>query len=61
MKNILTLANTWLVVSNTWLVDGIFKKSPDIFHQIYTIHVELKGYRPPCVFVLLANKTEKNI
>ena len=52
MKNLLNL-------SNTWLVDGTFKLSPEIFYQIYTIHVELNGFSPPCVYVLLPNKTEK--
>ena len=52
MKNLLNL-------SNTWLVDGTFKLSPEIFYQIYTIHVELNGFDPPCVYVLLPNKTEK--
>ena len=52
MKNLLNL-------SNTWLVDGTFKLSPEIFYQIYTIHVELNGFAPPCVYVLLPNKTEK--
>ena len=33
--------------------------SPEIFYQIYTIHVELNGFAPPCVYVLLPNKTEK--
>ena len=48
-----------LKLSNTWLVDGTFKLSPEIFYQIYTIHVELNGFAPPCVYVLLPNKTEK--
>ena len=52
MKNLLNL-------SNTWLVDGTFKLSPDIFYQFYTIHVELNGFAPPSVYVLLPNKTEK--
>ena len=54
MKNLLNL-------STTWLDDGIFKMSPEIFYQIYTIHVELNGFAPPCVYVLLPNKTEKNL
>ena len=41
MKNLLSL-------SNTWLVDGTFKRSPEFFYQIYTIHVELNGFAPPC-------------
>ena len=52
MKNLLSY-------SNTWLVDGTFKLSPEIFYQIYTIHVELNGFAPPCVYVLLLNKLEK--
>ena len=31
----------------------------NFFHQIYTIHLELHGFAPPCVYVLLPNKTEK--
>ena len=50
MKNLLNL-------SNIWLVDGTFKLSPELFYQVYTIHVELN--QPPCVYVLLPNKTEK--
>ena len=46
MKNLLSL-------SKTWLVDGSFKLSPEIFYQIYTIHVELNGLALPCVYVLL--------
>ena len=52
MENLLNL-------SNTWLVDGTFKLSPEIFYQIYIIHVELNGFAPSCVYVLLPNKTEK--
>ena len=36
-----------------------FKLSPEIFYQFYTIHVEVNGFAPPCVYVLLPNKTEK--
>ena len=43
MKNLLSL-------SNTWLVDGTFELSPEIFYQIYPIHVELH----------VPNKTDKN-
>ena len=51
MKNLLNL-------SNTWLVDGTFKLSPEIFYQIYPIHVELNGFAPRA-YVLPPNKTEK--
>ena len=47
-----------LKFSNTWLVDGTFKLSPEIFYQSYTI--KLQSFAPPCVYVLLLNKTEKN-
>ena len=45
--------------SKRWLIDGTFKLSPDICYQIYTIHIELKGFAPPCVYLRLPNKTEK--
>ena len=53
-----TMKNS-LNFSKTWLLDGTFKLSPDNFYQIYTIHIELKGFAPPCVYLLLPNKTEK--
>ena len=52
MKNLLNL-------SNTWLVDGTFILSPEIFYQNYTIHEDLHGFTPPCVYVMLPNKTEE--
>ena len=52
------MMNELLNVSKTWLVDGTFKLSPENFYQIYTIHAELKGFSPPCLYVLLPNKTE---
>ena len=52
MKNLINL-------SNTWLVDGTFKMSAENFFQIYTIHLQLHGFAPLCVYVLLPNKTEK--
>ena len=30
-----------------------------MFCQLYTIHVSIGGYNPPCVYTLLQNKTEK--
>ena len=52
MKNLLSF-------SNTRFVDGAFILLPDIFHQTYTIHVELQGFATTCVYVLLRNKTGK--
>ena len=55
MKNLLSL-------SITWLAEGTFKISLEIFHQFCTIHVELHGFAPPCVYVLLPKKNrEKTI
>ena len=48
-----------LNLSNTWLVDGTFILSPEIFYQNYTIHEDLHGFTPPCVYVMLPNKTEE--
>ena len=42
-----------------WLGDGTFKQCPDMFYQLYTIHVTIGGYNPPCIYALLPNKTEK--
>ena len=39
-------------------MDGIFKVCPEIFFQIHTIHVLINHEIFPCVFALLANKTE---
>ncbi len=48
-----------LETNHSWLADGTFKLSPDFYYQIYTIHVELKGFSPPCFYSFLPNKTEK--
>ena len=42
-----------------WLADGTFKLCPEIFFQLFTIHITINGYNPPCVYILLPNKTEK--
>ena len=41
-----------------WLADGTFKICPEIFFQLFTIHITVNGYNPPCVYILLPNKTE---
>ena len=41
------------------LGDGTFKQFPDMFYQLYTIHVTIGGYNQPCIYALLPNKTEK--
>ena len=42
-----------------WLADGTFKICPEIFFQLFTIHITVNGYNPPCVYILLQNKTER--
>ena len=42
-----------------WLADGTFKICPEIFFQLFTIHITTNGYNPPCVYILLPNKTER--
>ncbi|CAF0764984.1 unnamed protein product [Brachionus calyciflorus] len=40
-----------------WYVDDTFDVCPDIFYQLFTIHVLLKGKNLPCIYCLLPNKT----
>ena len=42
-----------------WYGDGTFYTSPSIFYQIYSIHTFDEGLSTPCIFALLADKTEK--
>ena len=51
----------FLNLSNIWLVDGTVNFSPENFYQVHTIHVELSGFAPPYVCILLPNKTEKKL
>ena len=44
---------------NTWLADGSFKLLPKILYPMYTINVALQNFAPPCVIVLIPNRTEK--
>ena len=41
------------------LLGGSFKLSTGNFHQLQKIHVQFQGFVPPCVCLLLLNKTEK--
>ena len=44
--------------SSQWFGDGTFKVCPQIFSQIYTIHVLVNYEVLPCVFALLPSKAE---
>ena len=41
-----------------WYADGTFKVCPEVFYQVYTVHVQQRRRNFPCVFGLLPNKTE---
>ena len=43
---------------NLWLCDGTFKICPLQFYQLYTVHIQVGGFYPPCVYALLSNKKE---
>ena len=47
-----------LASSSQWFGGGTFKICPQIFSQIYTIHVLVNGEVLPCVFALLPSKIE---
>ena len=47
-----------LLHRDVWLCDGTFKVCPIQFYQLYTIHIQLAGFYPPCIYALLTNKTE---
>ena len=42
-----------------WFADGTFKMAPQLFYQVYTIHVLCHGSVVPAVYVLLLNKTQE--
>ena len=47
-----------LATNPHWFMDGTFKVCPEIFFQIYTIHLLISHQIFPWVFALLPNKTE---
>ena len=47
--------------SKFWFTDGNFKLSPKNIHQIYTLHVYIRGIAPACLYALLPNKTKTNV
>ena len=42
-----------------WACDGTFKCSPEIYYQIYTLHVLLENVSVPRIFALLPNKSQE--
>jgi len=49
----------YLACQKFWYGDGTFYTSPSIFYQIYSIHAFDEGLSTPCVFALLADKSEE--
>ena len=47
-----------LQAAEAWFADGTFKVVPEIFFQLYTLHVMREGRVIPCVYALLPNKQE---
>ena len=47
-----------LQAAEAWFADGTFKVVPEIFFQLYTLHVLREGRVIPCVYALLPNKQE---
>lgn len=41
-----------------WFIDGTFKCAPEIFYQVFTIHVYVHGAVIPVLYALLPNKQE---
>lgn len=50
---------THLSTSDRIYCDGTFYTCPSLFHQIYTIHVQLDGSMYPVVYALLPGKSEQ--
>ena len=50
-----------LTSSNTWLSDEAFRLSPELFCQIYAIHVELHRFDHPVYIYCYRTKQEKPI
>lgn len=42
-----------------WLADGTFKVCPDLFFQLYSIHVQEESTSWPCVLALLPGKSQE--
>ncbi|XP_068208558.1 uncharacterized protein [Palaemon carinicauda] len=42
-----------------WMGDGTFKIAPQLFYQLYVIHIQYKGNVLPMVYMLLQRKSEE--
>jgi len=50
---------TDLSASDRIYCDGTFYTCPSVFHQIYTIHIQIDGIMYPVVYALLPSKSEQ--
>lgn len=48
----------YLAYQKLWYGEGTFYTAPSIFYQIYSIHAFDEGISTPCVYALLADKTQ---
>ena len=44
--------------NSSWFMDGTFKVAPRLFRQLFTIHIMIAGKVIPCVYGLMALKSE---
>ena len=42
-----------------WIADGTFKVVPELFFQLYSIHVQVESTSWPCVLALLPGKSQE--
>lgn len=57
---IIIFASQWMInllgQSDHWFCDGTFKTVPDIYTQLYTIHVKIQERVVPAIYALLPDK-----
>ena len=47
-----------MVRNTNWFVDGTFKCAPEIYYQVFTVHVFIHGAVIPVLYALLPNKQQ---
>jgi hypothetical protein len=47
-----------MVSNGNWFMDGTFKCAPEIYYQVFTVHVFINGAVFPVVYALLPNKQQ---
>lgn len=49
----------FMTANSNWMADGTFKVAPQLFFQLYTIHVIKDNHVFPCLYALLAGKNRR--